>query len=344
MRAYTLAVAILVGCGGGGSSTPKDAMDDGAVDASNGGAHDAAIDAAIDAPGDAGFVPGDAPPDPGVHHHYVIDQLTMPATNLQARTFGIDLNGDAVVDNQLGMVTAVLAGMGMDSQIAMSRAIDTGAAIMLGDVGAVNLTTAPLATFTIYQGANPVPAACTSPQDTVCRKHLTGSGAFSIKQGAPVDPPLAGTIAGGTLTAGAGHLSIQVSLMESAPITLTLLGARVVLDNTTTTSTGKLAGAISMSDITNKVMPELRSGFQAAVVRDCTMLSSPPACGCPNGSTGKTLLGLFDTNQDCTIALAEVQNNSLILSLLAPDVIVEGKMALSLGVGVHMVGGAFTAP
>jgi hypothetical protein len=39
-----------------------------------------------------------------------------------------------------------------------------------------------------------------------------------------------------------------------------------------------------------------------------------------------------------------VQNNSLIVSLLAPDVTLEGVQALSLGVAVHLVGGTFVAP
>jgi hypothetical protein len=89
----------------------------------------------------------------------------------------------------------------------------------------------------------------------------------------------------------------------------------------------------------------LRSTALLRIVRDCTMLSSPPGCGCVANSTGKTLLGLFDTNpQDCVVTSTEIQNNSLIVSLLAPDVMIEGQPALSFGVGYTAIGATFTYP
>jgi hypothetical protein len=281
---------------------------------------------------------------PATHRHYVIDRELMPTTNTQAREFGLDLNGDATIDNQLGMVISTLVGMGLTAQIDTDKMIDTGAAIMLVDLGTDDLGTEPTATFTIYQGANPVPAACASSQDITCRKHLTGSASFSIKTGAPVDPPLTGSIVNSKLTAGPGHLTIQFTLIGSAPITVALIGARAEL-TTTTTAMGKLGGAISKTDLDTKVLPAIRDTFDVAVKRDCTMLTSPPSCGCAADTTGKTLLGLFDTSpSDCNITLTEVQTNSLFQSLLAPDVTVEGTQALSFGVAVHVVGAIYTAP
>ncbi|MGE5186314.1 MAG: hypothetical protein ACM31C_29870 [Acidobacteriota bacterium] len=50
------------------------------------------------------------------------------------------------------------------------------------------------------------------------------------------------------------------------------------------------------------------------------------------------LVALFDTSpKDCTISLTEVQNNSLIKSLLAPDVTIENQPALSFGMQVTAV-------
>ncbi|HEY5944012.1 MAG TPA: hypothetical protein VIV40_00900 [Kofleriaceae bacterium] len=300
---------------------------------------DAAVDAAVDT------VVIDSPPLPAVHQHYVIDQLLLPATNTQARDYGLDLNSDGTVDNQFGMVISTLAGMGLDSQTAQDKLLDTGTAIMLGDLGADDLVAESTATFTIYQGANPTPPACASAQDTVCRKHFTGTATFSLEAGAPIDTPLLGAIVNSELTAGPGHLTIDLVLLASMPIRVTLLGARVKLTSSATSETGKLAGAVSMADMNTKVIPAMRNGFEAAVMADCTMLSSPPACGCPADTTGKTLLGLFDTDpKDCSISVSEVQNNSLIVSLFTPDVTVEGMPALSLGVAVHAVGAGFTAP
>ncbi|HEY5926935.1 MAG TPA: hypothetical protein VIV11_34850 [Kofleriaceae bacterium] len=321
--------------GGGGTSTHKDA----AVDSPR------PIDAAVDAPLDAPKVYMDAMW-PMAHHHYVLDRVLLPNTNTQARAYGLDLNGDMTVDNQLGMVFSTLAGMGFDNQTPMTQAIDKGTAIMLADINADALSTAPFAAFTIYQGANPMPPACSSPSDIVCRKHLTGSGSFSLKANAPVDPALQGSISGtGTLVAGPGHLTIQVSMLGSVPATVTLIGARVELMPTATSFMGKLGGGVSMSDINTKVLPAMRDGVAIAVARDCTMLMSPPACGCAADTTGKTMLGLFDTTpKDCMVTLAEIQNNSLIQALFAPDVTLENQMALSLGVSVGAVKGMFTAP
>src|SRR4051812_33435904 len=85
----TLFVSVVVGCGGGGSGKP-----------------DAMVDSPIDAP----------PVPEGTHYHYVVDHEFVPTNNNQAREFGLDLNGDSVVDNQLGMVLGVFAGMGFSTQ------------------------------------------------------------------------------------------------------------------------------------------------------------------------------------------------------------------------------------
>ena len=60
---------------------------------------------------------------------------------------------------------------------------------------------------------------------------------------------------------------------------------------------------------------------------------------------GKTILGLFDTTpKDCMVTVDEIKNNSLIVSLLSPDVTVDGKMALSLGIKATAVKATYTAP
>ena len=61
-------------------------------------------------------------------------------------------------------------------------------------------------------------------------------------------------------------------------------------------------------------------------------------------STGASYIGLFDADDDCAISVAEVASNSVIASLLAPDVTVEGEMALSLGFGTSAVRAQFVAP
>src|SRR5574338_440669 len=44
----------------------------------------------------------------GTPRRYVIDRIELPTNNNEARGFGLDLNGDRTVDNQLGMVISTL--------------------------------------------------------------------------------------------------------------------------------------------------------------------------------------------------------------------------------------------
>jgi len=315
-------VALLVGCG-----------DDGV----------APRDAAIDAEIDASMI--DAPPPPVGHYYYVIDKVSVPTTNTQARAYGLDLNTDGTVENQLGMVMSTLASMGAEVQVSQDKAIDTGAEILLADLNTTDFTNAAGSTFTLYQGSNPMPQACLNAQDTACRRHLTGMSSFTALATA-VDPPLAGNFVNGTLAAGPGHLTLQIVWPDSPPSTVTLLGARVKASSVSPTAIGAaiLAGGVTMTDINGKVIPAMQVGIMAAVTRDCTMLSSPPGCGCAQNSTGKTNIGLYDANHDCAVSVDELRTNSLIVSLLSPDVTLESQQCLSLGVQAHAVPAGFIAP
>ena len=272
------------------------------------------VDALIDAPLDA--------PQPVVaHHHYVMNTLLVPMNNTQALDYGMDLNGDQVVDNQLGMVMATLSGMGFEIQNATNASVDRGEIIELFDLGTDNFTTAAFASFNGFAGATPVPAPCNSAGDVVCRHHLTGAGTFTIASTSPMNAALTGTIANGTLTTTAGHLLAPITLgFGGPPVYVTLIGARVQLSQASDPSitTMKLTGGITQSDIDTKVIPPMRDGIEAQVIKDCTALASPPQCGCASGSTGATYISLFDANQNCSVSLTEVKNNSLIASLSRP--------------------------
>ncbi len=310
------------------------------------------VDAKVDVPIDMRIPPPDAPPG---YFYYVIDHEMVPTNNTQARAYGLDLNGDGTVDNQLGMVLGTFSSMGFDIQGTTSKAIDTGGILMLGDLYALDFTNTIGSMFTMFDGANPSPAPCSSSSDTVCRHHLTGSGIFDVASTSPRDTPLAGSAATGTFDEGPGHLSIQLAMVDpTMALHLPLIGARAKFQGVTATgiTSGILAGAVTQTDINTKFIPQLQQSFIPVIQRDCCGApTSPsptcdpnatPSCGCIDGSTGKTLLGLFDTSpKDCMVSVSEIQNNSLIMSLLAPDVTVEGQMALSIGVGFTAVAASY---
>ena len=326
MRSILCAV-LVVGCGNNAST---------AID----GAVDVAVDVAVDTARPDALL--DAPPPPAGSHRYVIDHEHLPTNTTEAHMYGLDLNGDGTVDNQLGMVDATFEGMGLSTQPGVDHVIDTGAVMMLADLEAADLTTAATASFTMYDGANAMPAPCNGSADTTCRHHLAGTATFDVAATSAHDTPLAGAVAANVFIGGPGQLHFPISLL-GATVSLQLIGARVKLTGVTDTGvTGIIAGAIPQTVVNSTLIPALRLGFTAQIAADCNALTSPPTCGCLDGSRGKMILGLLDANHDCALTDDEVRNNSLIMALLAPDVSIDGQMALSMGVGVTAVHAAFT--
>jgi hypothetical protein len=328
-------VLVVAACG---SSSPNNHPDAQQIDAAHiDGPSDAPADAAPDVPDDAVTDGGSAT---GTHYHYVINHIDWPTTNTEARADAFDLNGDSVVDNQLGSITAALAAQGMDVQTPQDAAIARGTVLMLADLQATDLTTASDAGFTLYAGENPNPAPCNGSGDTVCGHHLTGTGTFDVAA-MPRENPIVGAIISGHYAGGPGKLPVQLSVMGGTPVTTTLLGAHAKLTATASGITqGIIGGGIPTTDIQTMVYPAMQQGFMTAVQADCTQLANPPTCGC--SGTGQQLIGLFDTDHNCAISLAEVENNTLIQSLFQPDVTIDGQMALSAGFAVTAVGATFT--
>ncbi len=297
----------------------------------------------------------------GTHHQYVSSKAFVPTNNNQAREYGLDLNGDKTADNQLGMVLGTLSTMGFNIQGTIDKAVAMGSIILLLDVQTKDYSNTTAAGVKVLLGANPMPAACntgevfdcttaTPPVCMGCGHHIAGTGMFSIAAGSPDNAAVAGKIVNGTFNGGPGELSLQIALGGTDAIQLDLIGARVRASAITDTGIGSviLAGAITQDDLNSKVIPAIHAQLAPLIARDCNMLTAPPGCGCASGSTGKTLLDLFDgditgTTKDCTVSIEEITGNSLIQSLLAPDVTVDGKMALSLGIKVEAVSATFPA-
>ena len=308
--------------------------------------------------GDANVVPE------GEHYHYVANKVLVPTTNTQAREYGLDLNGDKTVDNQLGMVLSTLGSMGFDIQTTIDKAVAVGDILLLADFQTKDFTNTTAAGVRVFLGDGTMvtPAACNASETynetthTGCGHHLAGTGTFVVKS--DPDAALGGKIVNGTFTGGPGDLSLQIALGGTTAINLDLIGARAKGSALSADALGSatsggviFGGAITKMDIDEKVIPAIQAQLGPIIARDCTMPTAPPGCGCMADSTGKTILGLFDTKKadgsdgkDCAVSVDEIKTNSLIVSLLAPDVKINGKDALSLGIKVIAVKGEFTAP
>jgi hypothetical protein len=110
-------------------------------------------------------------------------------------------------------------------------------------------------------------------------------------------------------------------------------------------TTLKVGGALTQDALNTQVLQAIQAQLGPTIARDSIHLDMPnanPACGCTAGSTGATVLNLFDASpKDCMVTVAEIQANTLIQSLLAPDVKIDGQDALSLGLQLEATGATF---
>lgn len=293
----------------------------------------------------------------GTHTQYVADTITIPGSAAEATQLGLDLDGDDVADNALGQNLSILATQGVNLQESVDEAIATASIVLLADVQATALDNATGVGFSVYLGTDQTtPAACTDPDDiTTCGNHLDGSGSFEVDPSSPSDALIVGSILGGGFqTSTVGNVTLQLELVDGEPpIELNLIGARAEFNATATTlSSGKLGGAITEDEARNNILPVIISLVQATVAEDCTL--GPPDC-CESGSTGETILSIFDTDMDCAVSQQEVEDNDLIGTVLSPDVDLldaNGNFgngdgvddSISLGLGFTGVGATFTRP
>jgi hypothetical protein len=285
----------------------------------------------------------------GTKYTYVINKVIAPSSLAESQTYGLDLNNNGKVDNALGGLLGALKTQGLLVQPALDSSVDDGSVLLLTEFQAKDFQTAGAAGLRVFLGdkATAMPAPCTTPADpTTCKKHLAGTGMFTLSATSPKDTLVAGPIKNGTFTGGPGKISLQIALSAGAPLQLDLIGARAQLSGITDSgfTKGILAGAISKADVDNRIIPALGTQVVSIIAKDCPG-ATLPACTCMAGSGGETVLKIFDkAPKDCAVTVDEIKTTDFVTNLLMPDVTIDGTPALSIGVGVTAVKGAFTAP
>jgi hypothetical protein len=281
----------------------------------------------------------------GAHHHYIVDRIHLPLDPCAALDDALDLDGDGRADNELGLALAALGGNGVAFQQSIDASIADGSTTILVDLQADDLVDAPATGLTLAWGR---------------RYDLDGTAAYATDSSAPANPPFVGAIETGTFRGAAGAMSIPFSFGGATTFALDLIGARVVATQLATSAIGGesaggaiVAGAISIDDLDGVLVPALQRAIVPIVERDCCGAatspgsatcdaSATPACGCIAGSFGETILQVIDASpRDCTVSVAEIANNSLMQSVLAPDVSIGGRPAISFGVRVSAVAASF---
>jgi hypothetical protein len=286
---------------------------------------------------------------------YVANTLTVPLDRMQ---YGMDLNGDGKLDNQLGNIIGALSANNLNTQDGVDQSICKGQVFLLATV--------------------------TSP-DATHMSDMTGSGALIQvgKQFAYVDTTGDGKCGPGDVTPKydgtdaltvdsnfsgaqfAGRISnglfssnspvttthpvtvnLQLPLVQGAdPVQLNIIGGHIQFRTMGAgLMSGQINGAIKAVDVQNKIIPNVAKLLNQRVIAN------------PTGSTEKQILQIFDigcdnatpggtcnTTADCDasqtdvgnscvsgkctpakmdgrIATCEVSGNSIIKNVLNPDV------------------------
>lgn len=329
--------------GGAGGDDTKPANGGALTEAGSGGAQTGGAETGGAEAGGAGGAVAIVPE--GEHYGFVFDTVTMPANNTQAREAGFDLNGDDVVDNQLGMVLATFASQGFDDNAVLDTRIQSGEVILLADLQTSSFSDASAVGFNTFYGTNPDPEACVADDD--CGHHLSGTARFDVADDSPAGEACVGSLEAGVFNGSGGLLPIQL-VLTGATINLTLHAARVELLNVSEDgfSDGRVGGLIPAADIESQLYPDLHASVLARIAEDCTG-SPPPQCGCTSSSTGAAYVQLFDLKRDCDVTLEEIKENSLFVSLLAPDIDEDGDGegdSLSVGFRISARHATFNLP
>jgi hypothetical protein len=269
---------------------------------------------------------------------FVADTLKVPA---QRSDYAFDLTGSGRTENQLGIIMGALAQQNLNPQMGVDQALASGQVVLLLSEKSADGT---------FQSDS---CAQTTVQNGVSVKTPPTAGAMYT-----IDTTQSGGTFAGPITSGKFNsaqpsttkmpvtVQLQLPLVpNSAPLKLTVIGAHVQF----TYAGGKIAGgqingAIKAMDINNSVIPKVADLLESKLAADKGMLSS----------TDTSILSLFDTGGSagtqpagCTMScsgvcqnpmnadaracacavsgdgivdLCEVATNSIIKSVLAPDV------------------------
>jgi hypothetical protein len=234
----------------------------------------------------------------GPSHRFVVDRITIPTTNNAAREAGADLNGDGTVDNQIAMVLSTLAGQGTTDPKYAPDLIASGAIASSVEIIADDLINDPTVGV-VFHGED------------------RDSG-----------HPMGGTLSDGvfisnrTATATAlGTATFHIPLWTDAdPAVFQLDNAQIdLIPDGAGGYNAKLAGTVTNAhavDAAYAGVPQLFAARPTDHMVFMTLLDQAP--------------------RDWQVSEHEFATNSLIQSLLYPDITVHGVDTLSFGIQFHL--------
>ncbi len=259
-------------------------------------------------------------PSTGSTGKYVVSEWKVP---VQSSDYAYDLNGDGIKDNALGAVVVAFAGMGLDTQAGITKAVDEGASVELLQLGSsdAKFQSDSCASVVGYVG-----------QKTTAAPKFDGSDVFAKDSSVAAGGQFTGPI-----QSGAFDSSSPVTAQTPVALTLMLplLGGDTPVELDLTAGylqftvesgglmQGQLNGAIQKADAQSKLVPALAGTLtvEGQTTPKALMLfdtggDPDPSCagGCKNPD------GTCAAAGDKKIDVCEVTSNATIKSLLVPDV------------------------
>jgi len=233
----------------------------------------------------------------GETRRFVVDSITVPRNNTEARELGGDLDGDGAVDNQLGMVIGTLSGMG--------NVTDFGADIIAA--GGIKSTIEVTAdSFTNDRSVGVRFVGVEGETATLNGGHFA-NGVYRSNRTKEAK-------VSGRTTA---HLPVFV---DADPSIVPLIGLELDL----------VPDGAGGYDVTVHGAVPHPIAVEMAYEASAQMITNFP-------TVHIGYLGMFDLPpRNWILEHDEFANNSLITALMAPDVRVEGANALSLGFRMHI--------
>jgi hypothetical protein len=269
---------------------------------------------------------------------FVTDSLTVPG---QPADYAYDLVGSGRKLNQLGVIMSALATNGLKPQDGVTMAIQSGQVVLLLSEKSADTSDQadPCAQATVQNGVSVKTPPTANAMYTVDTTQTGGTFAGPIAMGTFDSSPPATTKTPVTV-------SLQLPLVPgSEPLKLTVIGAHVKFTNVGgKIMSGQINGAIKATDIKSTVIPKVADLLESKLAADKANPSStdmsilslfdtggsagtqqsgcPMACSgvCQNPMNADTRACACAVSGDGIVDLCEVATNSIIQSVLAPDV------------------------
>lgn len=243
-------------------------------------------------------LPVQVQPQTGIQYHFVTNSLLIPTTQAQAKAYALNLDGDPQQhpDNLIGDLLTLLTttAQGIEIQSAVDQTVNAGQLVTLHDVKADDPLNDPSVSWLISAG-----------QKTQSPPTFNGSDKFILDPNLPVNTPIIGSLTNGHFAGGPGTTRIQMFLLGQQ-VDVDLIGVRLEADvSATGCANGKLGGGMTVDEFRAKILPTITDGLNLIIKTNTTAANA--------------ILKAFDSDQNGTITIQELEKNPVLMIAFSPD-------------------------